>query len=68
MYGKILSNTLLSFLAAGRMEDDACPDHDATLTGLVDYRDLLLSEEGAIELKGRGGSYTVNLLGTCTTT
>ena len=76
MYGPILSNTLPSFLAASmkdvatdyisdQMEDDACPDPDANLTGLIDYCDLFLSEEESIELKGRN---TVNFVGTCMTT
>jgi hypothetical protein len=67
VYGQVLSNALPSFLAAtvkdvatdyinDRMDDDACPKPDDSLTGLVDYRDLLLSEEGAVELMGRGGS------------
>ncbi|KAL7538989.1 hypothetical protein ACHAXR_008950 [Thalassiosira sp. AJA248-18] len=34
----------------------ACPKPDDTLIDLVDYRDLLLSEEEAVELLGRGGS------------
>jgi hypothetical protein len=36
--------------------DDACPDPDSSLDGLVDYRDLFLSEEESVELLGRGGS------------
>ena len=67
IYGQVLSNALPSFLAAtvkdmangyikDRMDDNACPKPDASLTSLVDYRDLLLSEEIAVELMGRGGS------------
>lgn len=37
-------------------EDGTCPGPDDSLNGLVDYRDLLLPEEEAVELLGRGGS------------
>lgn len=65
MYGRVLSGALPSVLSAAvkdvaadyiRMDDDACPKPDASLTGLVDYRDLLLSEKDAVEFMGRGGS------------
>jgi len=61
MYGRVLSDALPGFLASSMKEsaaeyidrgmDDAwCPVPDANLTGLVDYRDLLLSEEDSLEL------------------
>ena len=37
-------------------DDEPCPKPDDSLDGLVDYRDLLLSEEEAVALLGRGGS------------
>ena len=67
MYGQVLSYALPSFLGSSvkdvateylndRINDDACPDPDASLTGLVDYRDLFLSEEDSISYLGRGGT------------
>ncbi len=67
MYGGVLSEALPVFLASSAkdaasgyirdmMDDASCPVPDANLTGLVDYRDLLLPEEDSLELPGRGGS------------
>lgn len=37
-------------------DSGTCPELDSSLDGIVDYRDLLLQEEEAVALLGRGGS------------
>ncbi|KAL3817082.1 hypothetical protein ACHAXA_009913 [Cyclostephanos tholiformis] len=44
-----------------RAKNGACPEPDNTLDGIVDFRDLLLSEERAVNLLGRGDSQYGNL-------
>ena len=39
----------------------ACPDPDGSLDGIIDFRELLLSEERALKLLGRGDSVYGNL-------
>ena len=39
-----------------RARNGACPEPDNSLDGIVDFRDLLLSEERAVSLLGRGDS------------
>jgi len=47
---------ILQVLISNARDDGACPDPNPSLSGLVDLRDLLLSEEKALKLLGRGGS------------
>jgi len=47
---------ILQVLIGNARNDGACPEPDPSLSGLVDLRDLLLSEEKALKLLGRGGS------------
>jgi len=51
----ILHGILQVFVDTAR-DDGACPEPDSSLDGILDFRDLLLSEERALELLGRGGS------------
>jgi len=37
-------------------DEDACPEPDNSMDSLMDYRDLLLPEDEAVEMLGRGGS------------
>lgn len=56
---RTLGDVLNDFVSDAVEEDannGACPDPDGCLDGLVDYRDLLLPEDEAVELRGRGGS------------
>jgi len=39
-----------------KARNGACPEPDSSLVGIVDFRDLLLSEERAVNLLGRGDS------------
>jgi hypothetical protein len=39
-----------------KARNGACPEPDSSLDGIVDFRDLLLSEERAVNLLGRGDS------------
>jgi hypothetical protein len=56
------SNTIRSILhdilqvLVGRARNGACPEPANSLDGIVDFRDLLLSEERAVKLLGRGDS------------
>ena len=47
---------ILQVLIGNARDEGACPEPDPSLSGLVDFRDLLLSEEKALKLLGRGGS------------
>jgi len=51
----ILHGILQVFVDTTR-NDGACPEPDSSLDGILDFRDLLLSGERALELLGRGGS------------
>ena len=55
-FGKSIRDLLNDYIDGGMNDDDACPDPDSTLVGLMDYRDLFLPEEEAVALRGRGGS------------
>ena len=46
---------ILQVLVGKARDDGACPEPDPSLSGILDLRDLLLSEEKALELLGRGG-------------
>ena len=55
-FARSLKDMLNDILQETINKADACPKPDSSLASLVDYRDLLLPEENAVELKGRGGS------------
>ena len=55
-FARSLKDMLNDILQDTINKADACPKPDSSLASLVDYRDLLLPEENAVELKGRRGS------------
>lgn len=52
---------ILQVLVDKARDGGACPEPDDSLKGLVDFRDLFLSEDRARELLGRGDSRHGNL-------
>jgi hypothetical protein len=66
MYQSVILQALPSFFGTvvkdmindkiDEAEKGTCPQPDDSLQGIVDYRDLLLSESQAVEMGGRGGS------------
>jgi len=52
---------IMQILVGTAKDDGACPEPETSLDGILDFRDLLLSEERAMELLGRGNSPYGNL-------
>ena len=52
---------ILQVLLDATREDGACPEPDNSLEGILDFRDLFLSQVRALELLGRGDSPYGNL-------
>jgi len=55
-FSNSLQDILNDYIDEGINNDDGCPEPDDTLVDLVDYRDLLLPEDEAVALQGRGNS------------